>query len=1647
MEPMPAWFYGKLDEKNPVVSSLEQRLNHFMRSMELVNSHSSYMRGANELFSIWNMYEKLLPAHYYQEKLLKIGDFLRNLQFYKLALWQCYRRYLQQFGSFKIDDITDVKTFKTIFVPDDIDIESVSLTLRTLQMNCICNYYITKEADPKLLKQESQRKCAGILKFLRLIMQVALTKEPLCWLVYNGTIYIYNICRNLMVLALYAQAFEYILWAAICMETSFPLSTVRYLRWRATLYAAVCQCYYDCESDILGEIFARRALGKISELNQLDTVGSSSEVAKTFREATVKVSVMIFKRAVVESRRKTKGILRPKQRTNYKDSQNLPWPHNATEHLLVEMFQGSAAQFLAITETLSSGSRRVLQTKSPSSAEHEVYDVITELFLAGLLLLSGGGGNTQLNAAACTDPIGGINKSSSLIELAAAGEDGVSVEAAVRFVKTVFSHEYFEIFDTVIAPLLAFLRKHENPAWKSYELDLDLLITMEPFVSTRKPKHGLSVGGSCAAGGTLQSGGTVVLCDDLVILAEAMFAYTCTPLEGSVPDVDMVVDATLFLWRKCKAVLQRGNFGIIGSTKYLKKLDNFGKWMHILSILQEVTIWCNLGDIDPLVMVDITLYAAGLLEALADSYLKSKIKSGTTIVAHENQSDTATSTQTAGINLQTEHCAPTNLLMKNPAEQLDIACKMLEKALDSIAAARSATVSMEKIVLYDTSRIKLEYVHEATSRIEQQEQDDALQENSSKVTVLSALIVDLHLELIQVYYRVAFKLLKMNPESLNYENNNQETNGSNNENYGFTITTEEDIIKKVKKNNLLKAVFLIQKAMFFYSKEQDQSSKYHLLEKAETMLQKAEAEENMLYSLSTQHRTTENKALGVVPAPILLCRTHNSMIFKPAPFTSSEEVYWYRIFARTATGSILKVRLKDCLLRGTGQEVPASGECLLEVKDIEPNEKYIFAVAAYSKDGKIIGSGIGQTTKPILAYYPLPILTAWSYLCQAAYQLGHYPVAKRAFSVLWEHFVLKESETPANTLFVSENTDYCINQKRMNNKAVSLASPILLRNFLGSIFIDCDISCQEDAIYCDSLSDNGPLYKGQLNRLAKCERILLVIEIAGWINDANQALQGVVLCYGLLAPMVFHKIPTTPVVQVLTKCLCVLQDVVGASKQRKPFGINESLQHMTACVTFHLAKVLQCWKEYDLALEVVIIGKEVLFSENQETAAEQKTGGAEDEAESMQNKWETTINQEKLAIENSMNVKKIDEVLAGLNDDGTWTGNEAAIYTTILFAPINAAYTAVMKFKDTVRFLEYFVLLLHRLVREEHFTQITNWVNEIVGSLKRRNKALIGRKKVSGKKTTSKPLKNAAVVVEYHNNPASKKPKKEKISLKELLESFHNNPAYKTDLTAHRKQREKLEKKAREVFQTLLRPILHRYLQLKKFNKFCFLEMPWRSQLNVLLGILCFNSFMKCYEEEGWTSKIVSRYSILDPEIFTLHNCGGLLIDAEKYDSEMMQQIPEESLYSLRKNEKSSDSEHGWTDAVSESTESGPNTPLTPAIGEPESSVGETGITSTLMLDQLKKAFLYIRRAVVLAHRGSYWTALQNACRLMWNFACTAVTYVTTMEQVKGTFLTIDRVKNILCLPFYLAAQSLLDMVVQLQKTYNNIKVAASQLN
>ncbi|XP_010560285.1 PREDICTED: uncharacterized protein CFAP54 [Haliaeetus leucocephalus] len=1307
--PPPAVFFGAVAPGNPVVDSLEAELRDVLSSLRRLGGegeaepqqHDLHRRGANTLFNIWIKYKPRLPEWYYNEKLLKVGDSLAQIKEYKLALLQCYGRYLQQFISVNLDNINDVHQFKSTFFPNGFRDKNAALTFHALQERNVCIYQMICSSDRNLQNPESLQTCFNVLSSLRLTMQVALPQENLCWLIYNGTIHIYTICRHLMMIGQSAK------------------------------------------------IFARRGLIKIDELKQLENTSSSlenSETKRVFREATLKMSVMIFKRAVYESRRKPKSFFRPKLRVSLKEAQNLvskrsdpfyynqrkrffglPWPRTTTERLLTEMFDGVAAQFLAILEALSDSSRRVLHPAPPVPDETEIRDVISELFFAGLEILSGGVSSTGIQGSDCTDNFGIINASSTLLQLILTGKRSALVS-------------------------------------------------------------------------------------------------------------------------------------------------------------------------------------------------------------------------------QDETCDVPEILMKSPTEQLQVAYESLENAINGMNTSRSMTLLPDGKSVFDNCCTKVDS--------NDQNLKSVLGCANDKTGTGNGFLMDLHLELIQAQHRVAVKLLKMTQGAQKDDGSLKSGKSHVKNNKNFHYLTEALIMRKIKKNKLSRAIFLMQKAAQKFPEELTTSSQRQLL-----------------------------------------------------------EVSWYSILGSVAGGSNMKVRLNNNKLPNAGEEIPADGKSLLEIQGLDPNEKYIFAVAAYSSDGKLIGDGIGETTKPILAYLPLSATTVRAYLTQAAYQTGNYTLAREAFSPLWDFFVSNSSPLPANAAVISASSNLTISENRLRFEAVSQTSPITLHLFLRNIFAVCDINVMEGALFCDSICSNEILYKEQVARLAECERMTLAIELSNWLNDSSYTLQSVVQCYGLLAPVIYHKISSVPVVQILIKCLAVLQEIPSAALQRRQAGCYESIQHMIACTSFYTAKTPSAKTSHLAAMEKATENLSALES----------------------------------------NLLRLTKPVRG----SELTGQEDPLflYPVISCWTSSNAYREVMKFRKKSRFLEFFVQVLHKILNEEKFQCVLEWAGNVQVYLKRRNDHLLGINGISTQETLSPTLpegtdRYSTGVVEFQKSMETsplkkpeastlKKPRKEDLSpirkRQTLRQYFMKHPNIMESPEAQRKCKKELQKVARCTLVVLLNPIVSNYLNRKKFHQICLEEMPWRSQMNIYLAVAHYNLFKKKLEEQYnigiCGSQHLDSYSILDPELFSLSNSGTVVV-REAVESNMRTPIPP----LLKKSGMTEEQTRTEKSSEQSIKLGGTDTPQTQTTNDTEISVSYSPkeynqfLPNTILLQHFTKIFLHLRRAVVLAHRGGHWTLLQNACRELWNYTQELQLIANHSHSHTDVFpITRDFLRNTIWLPFYLASDMIIDMITELQ--------------
>ncbi|XP_063783817.1 cilia- and flagella-associated protein 54 isoform X2 [Pseudophryne corroboree] len=1637
MEPLPASFYGDIDRRNPVIATFENEIKQFIGFMRKLQRappgdghRQEHRRGSGTLFHIWVKYKPRLPAWYYQEKLLKVGDSLVQINEHKLALFQCYERYLEQFCSVDIDDIIDVDQFKSIFFPSGTNDKKAALTFHALQGRCICIYQLVKTSDANLQNEDSVKKCLRILAFLQLIMQVVLPQEHLCWLIFNGTLYIYTICRHLMVLGHSSQALEFLLWASICMESCVPLLSVQYLTWRAALYTAVCQCYFDCREGVHGEVFARRALGKINELSQLENMSDSSyneATKKAFKESTLKMAVMIFKRAVFESRRKPKGILRPKLKSNLKEAEKLPWPRTNTERLLIEMFGNNASQFLAILEALADSNRRLFQAGPPLPDEPEIHDVIAELFFAGIDILSGGGHKAERGT------VGNPQENNA-----------VSAEAAVKFSKLAFSYENWDVFDALIAPLYTFLKAQESTKWKKEEMDLRILLAAEPLLSGKKHNHGIEAWQDCnniaqipdflgivgLQGDSVDSKSP----DDSRALAEMLFSCVYNSLQEVQPDRDMVIDVVLFLWQKCKTGMQRIHTFAVDGSKFVQKCEMSSKWIYILCLIYEVMQQSNIIDTDAAILGEAALKLAGIAESMADAVIKSGNKSDR---SHENVNLTLTNARTK----------PT-YLKKSPVRQLIFAYETLDKAIKGLSVSRSqgAIPQYMSVVDHYITMFGVKRQHGKNTAEEQS--------CSSKSLVNNVTMMDLQLELIVAQHRVSVKLLNqmhVDGEHLRLSKNstqNQERVES------LCFHTETEILDKINKNKLSKAIFLMQKAVLFIKELNCSPNK--LLEDSQKLIQQAEVEENAVYLSCIKQPETQAGKVTVPPPPILLCRTENLMVFKPAPFKSNITVAWYCIFGQSVTGPNLKARLNDHHLPGTGEEVPANSNNLFVVKGLKKNEKYIFAVAAYSADGRLIGDMIGESTKPILAFPPLSVPATWAYLAQSAYLVGHYNVAKKACSALWNYFVLPAISPPATA--DKSGSKEGISQMSLCPDAISNSSPILLQLFLGSIFTLNDINIKEKALYCDAVCDGGILRKGQICRIAECERLLVALDVSTLLSDANYALQAVVQCYGLIAPVIYHRIPSVQVVQILIKCLAVLQEIPSSTWQKKQAGVTEGVLHMTACIVYYIAKVLRSWEEYEGAISIIETGKKLLdLTENtswHDDTVKAFNANNKDKvyvSKKYQNKKTSVdekVNEHLTVLE--YNLLKLTKPLPGAE----LTGQEDPIllHAVVSCWSLNAAFKEIMKFKKNSRFLEFSVQLLQRALYEEKFQKVLEWSAMVFDYLKRQNGNVLGNQQhedkgdVPGLNDSFK--RYTAALVEYQKDVKPSMPyeaKKKNVTKNKIEIQKPQHKKKNQNLELHRLTREELEKKAFTTLLRLLTPIVGRYIKRKRRIQVSIEEMPWRAQMNILLALTHFSLFKKklsqLCSEEAVCVQSMNSYRVLDPELFTLHHAGTVVMatntNAAKEQMSSPGHLHPSLKLDLRPDAKLTDSLDYSDPSTIRSDMDTPRTQMTNDIETPSLTTKEQAkinMSSVILLDHLEKICIHLKRAVVLAHRGGRWTLLQNASRLLWNVVLEFQLITKQFEVTEGLFpITRDLLNNEIWMPIYFAADMILDMLVALQ--------------
>ncbi|XP_063073867.1 cilia- and flagella-associated protein 54 [Engraulis encrasicolus] len=1665
MEPLPASYYGKIDKKNPVISAFDGEIKEFKSCIKRMKDspkfdQSTYVRGSKLLFDIWNKYRPRLPANYYDHHVLQMADFLFSNKLYHLAQWQGYDRYLCEHGNVRVDNIRDIHHFKSLLFPEGCTNDQAKLTLRALQGQCVCLFHLERARgrDPGL---HTVHKMLSLLGFLRTMMQALLPHEDLCWMVYNGSLYIYDICKYLMGASRHAQALEFLLWSCLCFEMCIPLASPRFLSWRSSLYCAASQCYYEGQNPLQGEVFARRALMKVTELAaQHDPLSVAEHAA--FKEAAIKLATMVFKRSVYEPRRKPKSSFRPKTKNCLKEASNMPWPRNHSERILCELFDSNAAQFLAVLEGLWDSTRRPLQTGGPE--EPELMDVALELMAAGVSLLSGVGGSTELqrndSLPVC---LNAISADVDLLEVAVEGGNLISVSAAVRFVKLLFRYEQWDMFKYLSSHLIAVLQAKEGASIRSAEAELSLLCSMDNLLTAQKTRQPHRDNSSDDPQDRERSLGSLGMSAETMEVIEVLHKAVCGTPEspGVSPDADLVLDVVLYLWGRCKLVFQKTPARFWESSRHMSRTDSQDKWVKALFLLNEVAEVCNLPLIDPWVKALFLLNEVAEVcdLALIDPVCVGEMTLRLALVL-ENSIDNALSNASDSVTPESSSVSsltdkPSISLLKFPAEQqLQLLYDVLERGLAAVCDGNTKLLPCDGTHTCDMAYMQ-KYIgpgrvpEGAGAGVSGGPSYSGVGPSYSGAGPSYALSMDIQVELQASLHRAALKLAMHTSQTATLHRAALKL-------AMHTNHTECVIEERIKKNKVSRALYLMQKALLLHKTHTTCSQ--HLLEEAQGLLEKAEVEERRLFQTCGAGRKEQTGGGGGgaggggggergskgPPPPILLARTNHSMTFTPAPYSLEEQVCWYQILGREADGINLKVRLGDCQILGTGIMVPSRGERVFRVDGLHQNQKYVFAVAAYDGQGRLVGHGIGDTGRPLLASAPLALLTAWAHLAQ-----GAAPKNQKYVFGVWRRTPARGPaggengnrgpgetptglRTPAHGLpgmgtpgtgrhyipgrgpggIISLDRKLCSKYLASAPLALlpgdghpghglcvellQLTSPVLHQLFFSSIFMQTEIHAQEGALHCDVVCDQGPPIWGQQARLAECERLLVALDLALWLNDSGAALQVVVGCYGLLAPLIYHQINSDHMLQVLVKCLAVLQEVCGVVKRKRTPQTAESLQHMVACMTYYVVKGLRQQKETRMANTMIEQCKKLLTDIMDKTTQTDDTRRAAGVA--VEEEMSDVIKSlDSMRVKRQERQDSIAPGRGGFYGATDLTGHEdlSVLYSIIETHNTRTAFRDVMRFKRKQGFLEFVVAVLQRVMQEQQPEQLTLWGQEVLYWLNRRDEELV--------------LKKAHIAALFETRKLPSSPGVNKVSQRVVSSDYFPLPKCRNVPSLDLEDMQSVECKALDTLLLHLTQLMRRRLHRRRLRVLCSEEWVWRCHVNLLMADAFFLLLQRTLQTQGGTTE--QSYSRLPGSLFSLEQCGTLV-----YWSSMQYSYPPEGGAPTA----TASPTHTPTPA-NKHTKAAKHKDRSQVFSSSEDSQGESEleveqqesrhrlqrVTSTqqsplssptrrstdAQLDLLTKAATHLRRAMVLAHRGGHWSSLQRACGVLWDQVCVLSSY------------------------------------------------------
>eukprot|EP00117_Sycon_ciliatum_P036077 scpid3408/ scgid27221/ Uncharacterized protein C12orf55 len=322
------------------------------------------------------------------------------------------------------------------------------------------------------------------------------------------------------------------------------------------------------------------------------------------------------------------------------------------------------------------------------------------------------------------------------------------------------------------------------------------------------------------------------------------------------------------------------------------------------------------------------------------------------------------------------------------------------------------------------------------------------------------------------------------------------------------------------------------------------------------VIQAADDEPNVLSARAQAVHISPHVGLKTPPPPLLVSFHNGAATLRPQPFhpKSNQVVASYRVFACQAIGQRLKARLDDYRLPGLGIDVLASETARFTVRNLKHNQKYVFAMAAYDTDGNLIGDSVGESTKPILMSDPLPLVPLTGILCKSAVTCGMPGIVKKSAELMW---------------------NVCTEGDRLRCFVLSL-HPIFLQHFAHSVMarIRLDIQEMDESYPHVRVCLLGIPLELQAEHIALCNQLLLILDVATFINDGELALQIVLMVFSTLVREIELRIASKDMLRIMLKSHAAIQELLVAAKSndtlRKALHSEPEVLLMTASVAAYI---------------------------------------------------------------------------------------------------------------------------------------------------------------------------------------------------------------------------------------------------------------------------------------------------------------------------------------------------------------------------------------------------------------------------------------------------------------------------------------------